>query len=187
MNTKWFLALTVCMIICVLSPFAALSAGNADGEEGTFVFPSSLVSIEEEAFEGTAVETVIFPDGLKSIGPKAFEDDYDLKNVYIPDTAIYIADSAFPVTPGLTIHGIDGSAARAWAFMHQVPFVVEDVWGGAAQNGNVQNMRTDPMDQAAAIVFLIVLFEFLGLACYEIRSRQPQDQPEFYPLDYRFP
>lgn len=153
----------------------------------TFALPLSLQEIGEETFSGTAVVTVVFPDGFLRVGEKAFDKAWHLTDIYIPETTEYIADSAFPIIPNLTIHGIDGSYAEDWAYSHEIPFVVDNVWNIIVQNGRTHSTRTDPIRRYIATLVLIILFTFFRLSYYEVRSRRPQDRPELNPIDYCFP
>lgn len=187
MNRKPFLILAVFIVLCNLPLFSSIRAEEIDsGKDRTFIFPASLERIEDEAFEGTVAETVIFPVGLISIGSRAFEHVQILKDVYIPDTTTFIADSAFSAAD-ITIHGIDGSYAMGWANSHEIPFVAENIWNTVVQDVKSHNTRTDPIHQTAITIVLITLLEFFRFSCYELRSRRPQDRPELNPIDYRFP
>ena len=121
------------------------------------------------------------------IGEKAFDKAWRLTDVYIPGTTHFIADSAFHISTDLTIHGIDGSYAEDWAYSHEIPFVVDNVWNVIVQSGRTHNTRTDPIKRYIATLVLIILYEFFRLSFYEVRSRRPQDRPELNPIDYRFP
>ena len=187
MNKKWLLIMSV-VVLCLLPLFVTASAEESEsGIGGTFKLPSSLVIIEDEAFKGTAAETVIFPDGLESIGAEAFANVHTLRDVYIPDTTTYIADTAFTVTPDLTIHGIDNSYAKDWAHEHEIPFVVDDIWTEVVKSGWSPAVRVERIRLYIATIVLIILFEFFRLGYYEVRSRRPQDRPDLYPIEYRFP
>ena len=188
MNKKVFLILVVFVVLCVLPLFSVISAEEIDSEnERTFIFPSSIEIIEDEAFEGTAVETVVFHEGLISIGFRAFANVHALKNIYIPVTTTYIADAAFSITSDFTIHGRDNSYAKDWAHIHEIPFVVDNVWNTTAQNGISIKTRTDPIHLYIAAIYLVILFQLFRLGSCELRSKRPQDCPELYPIDYRFP
>ena len=188
MNKKCFMILAVFIVLCIPPLFSTACAEKTNsGIDRTFIFPLSLEIIEDEAFEGSAVETVVFPDGLLSIGSRAFGNAYFLTDVYIPDTTTYIADSAFFVTPNLTIHGLDGSYAMDWANSHKISFVVDHVRNTIVQSRRQHNTRTDPMNRFIVLPVLLILFEFFRLGYYELRSRRPQDRPELNPIDYRFP
>ena len=187
MNKKWIL-ISAIAVLCLLPLFGIASAEETEaGNGGTFKLPASLLVIEDEAFAGTAAQTVILPEGLESIGAGAFEDVPTLKDVYIPNTTTYIADSALTVTPDLTIHGIDNSYAKDWAHEHEIPFVVDDIWTKVVQSGWVPTVRVERTNLYIATIVLIILFEFFRLGYYEVRSRRPQDRPDLYPIEYRFP
>ena len=128
---KRTIALLVVLFIALLvrvSPGMAYAKETEDSRQATFILPASLIEIEEEAFFGTAVETVVFPQGSLRIGDGAFKDARHLKDVYIPGTTAYIADSAFSRVRRVTIHGIGNSYAKKWAERHRIPFVVDDIW-----------------------------------------------------------
>lgn len=187
MKRKWFVYLVIFAVILVLPLFRNTNADKTNPDDSaTFKLPSSLVRIEDEAFKGTAIETVVFPDGLINIGPGAFEDVAALKNVYIPDTTAYIADSAFSNTSDLTIHGIEGSYAKKWAYAHEVPFIVDNVWNKTDQIRKVHNLESNPA-YYRYIASLVLIVSFTFYVSYDIRSRRPQDRQELNPIDYCFP
>ena len=57
--------------------------------------PSSLTTISEYAFYGTALRSVVFPEGLTTIGDDAFRDCYSLNSVTLPSTLKSIGEGAF--------------------------------------------------------------------------------------------
>ena len=64
--------------------------------------PSSLKTIEENAFAGLACQAVIIPEGCSAIGAKAFADCIDLIYISIPaDTEV--SDDAFSGSPNVII------------------------------------------------------------------------------------
>ncbi len=150
------------------------------------ILPTYLEVIEEEAFSGTAAETVVFPKGFLWIGAYAFDDSQYLTDVYIPETTEYIADSAFYIASNLTIHGIDSSYAKEWASRHNIPFVVDDYWNIINQSLETLNAKRESIIQYT-VINLLVVFPALCCAPYEKRSRRPQDRPELYPIEYKFP
>lgn len=176
------------LFVIVLFSFGTAYAAELQiSPQDTFVLPLSLREIEEDAFSGTAAETVILPKGFLKIDQNAFEGAWRLTDVYIPDTTECIADSAFSATSNLTVHGMDGSYAKDWAYRHEIPFVVDNVWYVIPESGRLHTVRTYPTSRHIATVVLIILFELFGLSYYEVRSRRPQDRPELYPINYRFP
>lgn len=182
-------ALTVIFIaICVLAPFSAIGAQMTDsGSEGAVIMPSSLIMVEDEAFEGVAVETIVFQRGLVSIGSNAFGNIEALKDVYIPDTTTFIADSAFSVTNDLKIHGVNSSNAEDWAGKHGIPFFVDDIWYAVPNSMKQHNIQVNLVYHYIATILLVVCFTVFKFGYYETKSRKPQDRPELNPIDYCFP
>ena len=184
MKKKLFVIAVFHFVFCVLSPFCAFGAKEIDSDsESTFTFPSALLIIEDEAFEGTAVETVVFQNGLVSIGSNAFGDVDTLKDAYIPETTTCIADSAFSAIGDYTIHGVDGSFAEDWAEENGIPFMVDDVWCVVPNVVRSNNTPIEPAYRCIATLLLVICFTFFN----EVRSRRPQDRPELTPIDYCFP
>lgn len=155
--------------------------------EATFVLPVSLERLDAEVFEGTIVKTVIFADGLLDIGENVFKNAFRLKDVYIPITTKYIADSAFSVNHDLTIHGVIGSYALEWAKKHQVSFMVDDIWCG---NNRVERPINDQHSYRGRWLIVDDPYEtsiFHDSDQDEYKSMRPQDRPELYPINYKFP
>ncbi len=50
----------------------------------SFVFPASLEAIEEEAFEGTAVESLYIHKNIREIKDRAFAGSANLRSIYLP-------------------------------------------------------------------------------------------------------
>lgn len=187
MKRKWFVYLVIFAVILVLPLFRNTNADKTNPDDSaTFKLPSSLVTIENEAFEGTAVETVVLPDGLIDIGPGAFEAVATLKDVYIPDTTTYIADSAFAITSDLTIHGVEGSYAKEWAYRHEVSFVADNIWTVTSQIRDAHNLQINPA-YWQYITLLVLIISIAFYVFYDYRSRRPQDRQELNPIDYCFP
>ena len=86
--------------------------------------PAFLQSIEEEAFAGTAAETVILPEGCTSIGARAFADSAALTFVYMPDSVTDIADNAFAGSDNVTFRCASDNAAAAYARSHDIPCTI---------------------------------------------------------------
>ena len=179
----------------LLALFAALliSFTTAYAEEEnihsqpTFTLPLSLQEIEEDAFAGTAAETVILPEGLLQIGDEAFAGMSDLSDVYIPGTTEYIADTAFSITADLTIHGIEDSYAEEWANKHQIPFLADDIWHVAFLNAGSHSKPIKLVVRFLGIIMFIIFIALYRRGRYFERSKRPQDRPELNPIDYCFP
>ena len=91
-------------------------------EEG-LILPSSLTTVGEEAFEGAAFKYAVLPEGAESIEKRAFADCGNLRDIYIPESTVKIAEDAFEGVSGLTIHGKEGSYAEFYAEKHHYAFI----------------------------------------------------------------
>lgn len=65
------------------------------------IFPSTLISIDTEAFCDSRLQEVYLPDGVISIGEKAFRSSNQLKRLRIPNTVGEIYESSFENCPSL--------------------------------------------------------------------------------------
>ena len=118
---KW--ALLLALVLGLLTGFSAVSSPRAKSESSapaTFVLPSSLVSIDEEAFAGTAAESVELPDSLTTVGERAFADMPRLRTMSVPASVTFIGEQAFAGVTGLTILAPEGSYAERWAEAHSI-------------------------------------------------------------------
>ena len=170
----------ILVLICHIS-------GYAESESNTYTLPTELVTIEEEAFANTPVETVILPDGFQSLEDSAFDGASHLSDIYIPPSTEYIADTAFPENADLTIHGVEGSYAEDWAEEHHIPFVNENIWKLILDNGRsvtTPDLLIDLMYRTSNPQKTI---KPVPRAEDEDESKRPQDRPELNPIDYRFP
>lgn len=189
------LALLMALWICLL-PFVSSSAlfqknnyrlSDTDTEK-SFSLPASLKEIGESAFEGTAVETVIIQTSTHTIGDRAFAEIRTLKAVYIPDSVSYIGTHAFEGNFNFELKGEEGSYAAEWARLHQVAFT------------QLKDSVTGLVLKLLKLLRGSILFS-IGLPCMKRRlllwqrkrteiwekSMRPQDRPELYPINYRFP
>jgi len=149
------------------------------------VFPSSLQVVDEEAFAGTAFETVVFGNSLRSLGDRSFENASRLTHLYIPVSTEHIGESVLPGT--VLLHGVDGSYAQAWAKGNGISFVIDDVWNvsGAFFGLHIENLLSllwviCPADDKLLLQLSEIIKRF-------VKSMRPQDRPELYPINYRFP
>jgi len=90
-----------------------------------FILPSSLTTIEAEAFRGGAFSYVVLPEGAESIGSRAFADCPKLAYIYIPASVTSIDENAFDGVEGLTIFGAPESAASEYAGQHGFTFAAQ--------------------------------------------------------------
>ena len=88
-----------------------------------FVLPSSLKTIQSEAFRGGAFRFVKVPEGTKTIGANAFADCMHLEYAYIPAATTNIDTYAFGTKSAVTIIGHSGSAAEAFAQARGFTFI----------------------------------------------------------------
>lgn len=76
------------------------------------VLPAGLKTIEDEAFEGIAAETVIIPEGVTTIGKGAFRNS-SVRLVVIPASVTFIGEDAFADTNLSMVYGFnDGPALQ---------------------------------------------------------------------------
>ena len=67
-------------------------AEKEEAEQPSFVLPASLQVIEDEAFEGTALQSVELPESVTAIGNRAFADNDDLIIIRLPSSLQSIGD-----------------------------------------------------------------------------------------------
>lgn len=185
------MALLLVLWFCLSTCFASIKTPDRFESEtdpgAVFVLPASLREIHESAFEGTAVETVVIPDLTEMIGNGAFAHIKTLRAVCIPESVQYIGDNTFAGSLNVIIKGVEDSYASSWARKHHVPFVQEEIVSSLlAKLGKLLQGGT----------FLVFS---LGCVCPKTqfwqrrrtknreRSMRPQDRPELYPINYRFP
>ena len=103
--------------------FHFLEAGIA---ASTLVLPSDVRYIQQSAFEGTHMSSVIVPNGCTAIGSRAFANCANLTSITLPDTITQIADDAFTGCGSFTIHTTD-SATKVieYAGQHGIPVVTQ--------------------------------------------------------------
>ena len=67
-------------------------------ERVEFAPNTQLRIIGQDAFYGTAIESMTIPEGVETIGDTAFHDSTKLKNIVLPSTIKEIRTSAFGLT-----------------------------------------------------------------------------------------
>lgn len=104
--------------------FNAQQYGEKDDEfiQNSFILPESLTTIEESAFEGTALTKIELPENLKSIEDNAFANIPTLRQVNIPNATIFIGKDVFKGSNQVTITAAPRSYARAYARKNRIPF-----------------------------------------------------------------
>ena len=105
---------------------SCLNCGQADEVEipvTALFLPSSLTSIDQNAFENTGAEWVIIPPSVTGIGAEAFAGNSNLRYVLFRGTSeVSIADTAFASCPNVKICGGHGTSAESFANGHSIPF-----------------------------------------------------------------
>lgn len=186
------------IVFCaLLAALCALAMNRQAGQDTTlqpaqasFVLPSELIEIEEEAFSGTRAEQVILPSSLQTIGERAFADMTALREVSIPASVSQIGEDAFSGASGLTIYGVSDSYAQRWAVSNGYSFVHRDIWTAPARAQIVWTMY---------LVFLYFLFRSNALEALlrclrraagrlgALRSMRRNDRAELHAQDGYFP
>lgn len=180
------LAFLICISICC--PLPSFPSENGDGYgTDSFSMPTYLVSIGDEAFESTAAESVVLSDSVVRVGQRAFAESRKLKTIVIPESVTYIGDQAFAGIDGLTIQGVEDSYAAQWAEAHGIAFAAMDnvplwvkVFEKLLDGGHFASM-------GCICAFPQMILWRRRRIPDMWRSMRPQDRPELYPIDYRFP
>lgn len=154
---------------------------------GTALFPHSLKAIEDEAFAGTSFRTLVFRNGFRHIGDRVFGGTGLLREVQLPRSVEYIADSAFYDSSLERICGAADTYAQEWAEQHKISFEVRDLWYSSP--GNIRDLIGTLL--AWSFGFCLPLSDdrrrIRRYIAARIISMRPQDRPELNPIDYRFP
>ena len=186
------LALIAALWMCIVIQSAVISLPfktiGSDSKRGTgFVLPSSLIIIETEAFKGTAPVTVTLQNSTVSIGDSAFANAIALRSIYIPDSVKYIGEHAFKGIPNLTIRSEKDSYASAWAKANNVAFIQENT--GFSVLKALRVLLGEHFVLSVGLCCMIPSGDFRKQkrTAYTEKSMRPQDRPELYPIDYRFP
>ena len=92
---------------------------------GAVVIPSGVTSVDRYTFWGCdgITEVSIMSENLISIGAEAFNNCRALKDVTIFSGNCLIDDTAYTIPQSITIHGLNGSTAWAYAEKYGNPFV----------------------------------------------------------------
>ena len=91
---------------------------------GTFKFPASLKTIQDEAFEGTALVLADLSETfVEQIGERAFANIPTLVGIKIPEKTHFIAKTAFSGSNHVTLTGTPKGYTRTWAKENGLPFI----------------------------------------------------------------
>ena len=105
-----------------ISPIKQTNCKTEETVSPTFTLPASLTTIEEGAFEGTAITTVTLPEKVTTIGEYAFANIRTLRIIHIPEATTKIGKNAFKGSANVIITGPPTGYARAWAHENGMPF-----------------------------------------------------------------
>ncbi|MDR1891876.1 MAG: leucine-rich repeat domain-containing protein, partial [Oscillospiraceae bacterium] len=87
------------------------------------LLPGSLTALGQTAFKYCAsLEGIYIAGGLTEVKPESFANCPALVGVFLPPTVTAVSPSAFNSAPGVTIYGVTGSAAEAYAASKSIPF-----------------------------------------------------------------
>ena len=173
------------MILFPLGPAYAEEAANSNAD--SFTFPSSLVEIEDEAFDGTAAQTVVFQNKLKHIGDKAFYNNRRLTDVYIPTSVESIGAHVFMESKSLKIHAAVESRAHAWANEHHVTFVQTNKPYRITVRRRLTITSANLISHYGRMIVSPRVLKLNARTENKGRSMRPQERPELNPIDYKFP
>lgn len=151
----------------------------------TASFPDSLCFIGDEAFSETSIEVALFNNALQSIGSEAFLNANRLTDAYIPAGTEQIGSNAFP--DEVVIHGLEDSYAQTWALQNAHNFIEDDIW----------NCESGFTALRCSLILALLGTVLPADTCFleqirrqikkYVKSMRPQDRPELYPINYRFP
>lgn len=94
----------------------------ASASAASLTFPTSLQTIEDEAFYGdSSIDEIVLPEGIKTIGERAFAYS-SINTIYLPSSINYIADFAFQNT-NVVGTGLPGTYAHEWFVSHGLTYI----------------------------------------------------------------
>lgn len=187
------LALLLALWLCIsagsaIAPLISESAFSAEADDApVFILPAALKEIGEGAFENTAAESVIIPEGTESIGDRAFADNEALRTVLIPESVAFIGEHSFDGSMSVTIQAEEGSYAVAWAQEHQVACIQAE--SAASGLSRLRKLLGEGFFLSFSLCGVCPALPDWqrGKSKRRDKSMRPQDRPELYPIQYRFP
>ena len=170
----------------------ALSLRNTDLEAsdpgGVLVLPSSLLVIEDGAFEGTAFSAALLPDTVQSIGDRAFACMPGLHVLNMPDSLSAIGRDAFLGSEAVTLLGSPDSMARAYAEANGVPFQAVEEALPVPQNDPLLRRADFCPALFLLLAFLIVFMPRMsGGSIPVFKPLRWRKRAELHPLNLCFP
>lgn len=107
---------------------------NTDDQAGIqSVLPSSLITIEDSAFEGTALTNVVLQNKVEDIGDNAFSNIDKLFSISISKKTERISQNAFSGSENIRIFTETSSYAKHWAQRQGVPYVIVPFFTAATE------------------------------------------------------
>lgn len=130
-----------------LSSIIQMQENDSKTMQRTFQLPNSLLIIEDNAFEGTAIRKVELPASVSSIGDYAFSKIPTLEIVEISGYATCFGNNVFKNSNQVTIICPPKSYAGLWAEKNRIPFIpVETIYVrpthiiGISAGGNISHI-----------------------------------------------
>lgn len=90
---------------------------------GFVSFPDTLESIENSAFEKTAVRKIVIPNGVGSIGARCFSYASKLEKIYVPASVLTIGTDVLYNSPNVTVYTPEGSAMQTYCENKNINYV----------------------------------------------------------------
>lgn len=187
-KSKALFALLLTLMLLAASSFEIICAKTEPRESEVrpiATFPASLQILDDEAFSGTTIEVAIFGDALQSVGERAFHDVQSLTDVYLPESTESIGIHSFPV--GVLIHGVEGSYAQTWAEENGFIFTTINIHNDAVEVKSIDFEGLLLLLCVAIPTDIQIMEKIRRYYLYFAKSLRPQDRPELYPINYRFP
>lgn len=156
---------------------------------GVLSLPSSLLRIEDGAFEGTAFSGAVLPDTVRAIGDRAFARMPHLRLLNIPDSVTKLGRNAFLGSEAVTLLSSPEGMAYRYAQAHQIRFqALEEVLPAPRQEFLSRRTAAGP-----ALFLLLALLIFRqprlksGSAAENKRPLRWRKRAELPPLNLCFP
>ena len=92
-------------------------------EEPAFTVPASVQNIEEEAFAGDTMESVLLGENVASVGPKAFAGNTKLTTLIVKGSSTEFDASALEGSENVTVYAPAGSSAESFAKAAGIAFL----------------------------------------------------------------
>ena len=90
------------------------------------IFPDSLTTIKDYAFQFCYLTSIILPDSVFSIGNYAFAYSLYLSSLVLPDSTAHIGEDTFYECTSLTLTVPKNSYALQYAEENNVPYVFKN-------------------------------------------------------------